>query len=81
MTHKCLPCNPQEITQRLAEIEKETFALAGQEFNLSSPKQLQEILFEKLNLPIIRKKTPKGAPSTNEEVLEALAHSHESYLV
>ncbi|AUU40983.1 TPA: DNA polymerase I [Proteus mirabilis] len=70
-----LAMQSQEITQRLAEIEKETFALAGQEFNLSSPKQLQEILFEKLNLPII-KKTPKGAPSTNEEVLEALAHSH-----
>ncbi|MEX5402062.1 DNA polymerase, partial [Proteus mirabilis] len=63
-----LAMQSQEITQRLAEIEKETFALAGQEFNLSSPKQLQEILFEKLNLPII-KKTPKGAPSTNEEVL------------
>lgn len=66
----------KEITQRLAEIEKETFELAGQEFNLSSPKQLQEILFEKLQLPVI-KKTPKGAPSTNEEVLEELAHSHE----
>lgn len=66
----------QEITQRLAEIEKETFALAGQEFNLSSTKQLQEILFEKLQLPVL-KKTPKGAPSTNEEVLEELALSHE----
>lgn len=41
-----LAMQSQEITQRLAEIEKETFALAGQEFNLSSPKQLQEILFE-----------------------------------
>lgn len=71
-----LAVQSQEITQRLAEIEKETFALAGQEFNLSSPKQLQEILFDKLQLPVI-KKTPKGAPSTNEEVLEELAHSHE----
>ncbi len=71
-----LATQSQEITQRLAEIEKETFALAGQEFNLSSPKQLQEILFDKLQLPVI-KKTPKGAPSTNEEVLEELAHSHE----
>lgn len=71
-----LAAQSQEITQRLAEIEKETFALAGQEFNLSSPKQLQEILFDKLQLPVI-KKTPKGAPSTNEEVLEELAHSHE----
>lgn len=71
-----LATQSQEITQRLAEIEKETFALTGQEFNLSSPKQLQEILFDKLQLPVI-KKTPKGAPSTNEEVLEELAHSHE----
>lgn len=71
-----LAVQSQEITQRLVEIEKETFALAGQEFNLSSPKQLQEILFDKLQLPVI-KKTPKGAPSTNEEVLEELAHSHE----
>lgn len=70
-----LAVQSQEITQRLAEIEKETFELAGQEFNLSSPKQLQEILFDKLALPVI-KKTPKGAPSTNEEVLEELAHSH-----
>lgn len=71
-----LAVQSQEITQRLAEIEKETFKLADQEFNLSSPKQLQEILFDKLQLPVI-KKTPKGAPSTNEEVLEELAHSHE----
>lgn len=50
-----LATQSQEITQRLAEIEKETFALAGQEFNLSSPKQLQEILFDKLQLPVIKK--------------------------
>ena len=70
-----LAVQSKEITQRLAEIEKATFELAGQEFNLSSPKQLQEILFDKLQLPVV-KKTPKGAPSTNEEVLEELAHSH-----
>lgn len=62
----------QEIEQRLAEVETEVHQAAGQEFNLASTKQLQEILFEKLGLPV-KKKTPKGAPSTNEEVLEELA--------
>lgn len=62
----------QEIEQRLAEVEAEVHQAAEQEFNLASTKQLQEILFEKLGLPV-KKKTPKGAPSTNEEVLEELA--------
>ena len=62
----------QEIEQRLAEVEAEVHQAAGQEFNLASTKQLQEILFEKLGLPV-KKKTPKGAPSTNEEVLDELA--------
>lgn len=61
-----------EIEQRLRELEKQAFDLAGEEFNLSSPKQLGVILFEKLELPVI-KKTPKGAPSTAEEVLQQLA--------
>ncbi|MEH6569954.1 MAG: DNA polymerase I [Halioglobus sp.] len=61
-----------ELGIRLQELEAETFDLAGQEFNLGSPKQLGEVLFEKLQLPII-KKTPKGAPSTSEEVLTELA--------
>ncbi|HCU1239938.1 TPA: DNA polymerase I [Morganella morganii] len=65
-----------ELTARLDELEKQAFAIAGEEFNLSSPKQLQTILFEKLNLPVV-KKTPGGAPSTNEEVLEELADNHE----
>lgn len=65
-----------ELTARLDELEKQAFAIAGEEFNLSSPKQLQAILFEKLNLPVV-KKTPGGAPSTNEEVLEELADNHE----
>ncbi len=60
------------IEQRLHELEKEAFDLAGEAFNLSSPKQLGAILFEKLELPVI-KKTPKGAPSTAEEVLQELA--------
>ncbi|PSU70813.1 DNA polymerase I [Photobacterium phosphoreum] len=61
-----------ELAQRLDEIEKLAYELADQEFNLSSPKQLQAILFEKLGLPVI-KKTPSGTPSTNEEVLQELA--------
>lgn len=62
----------QEIGQRLDELEIEAHNLAGKSFNLSSPKQLQEILFEELKIPVI-KKTPKGAPSTAEEVLQELA--------
>ncbi|WJM87000.1 DNA polymerase I [Dickeya chrysanthemi] len=62
----------QELTQRLAELEVQAHELAGEAFNLSSPKQLGTILYEKLQLPVI-KKTPKGAPSTNEEVLAELA--------
>ncbi|MFJ5430695.1 DNA polymerase I [Pectobacterium actinidiae] len=62
----------KELTARLAELETQAYELAGEEFNLSSTKQLQGILYEKQKLPIL-KKTPKGAPSTNEEVLEELA--------
>ncbi len=73
---KLLHKQSQEIEVRLAELEKQAHDLAGQEFNLSSPKQLGEILFTKLGLPII-KKTPKGAPSTAEEVLAELAETYE----
>ncbi|HDX8616738.1 TPA: DNA polymerase I [Aeromonas dhakensis] len=73
---KLLHKQSQEIEVRLAELEKQAHELAGQEFNLSSPKQLGEILFTKLGLPII-KKTPKGAPSTAEEVLAELAETYE----
>ena len=62
----------QELSERLAELETQAWALAGQQFNLASPKQLGEILFEKLEIPIL-KKTAKGAPSTKEEVLQELA--------
>ncbi|HDN9021005.1 TPA: DNA polymerase I [Aeromonas salmonicida] len=73
---KLLHQQSQEIELRLAELERQAHELAGQEFNLSSPKQLGEILFTKLGLPII-KKTPKGAPSTAEEVLAELAETYE----
>ncbi|MGU5716788.1 DNA polymerase I [Aeromonas taiwanensis] len=73
---KLLHQQSQEIEVRLAELERQAHDLAGQEFNLSSPKQLGEILFTKLGLPII-KKTPKGAPSTAEEVLAELAETYE----
>ncbi len=62
----------RELAARLTELEREAHDLAGDPFNLNSPKQLQQILFEQLKLPVI-KKTPKGAPSTAEEVLVELA--------
>ncbi|WP_223671251.1 DNA polymerase I [Kangiella shandongensis] len=62
----------RQFEKRLKELEAEAFDIAGKEFNLGSPKQLQAILFEELELPII-KKTPKGQPSTAEEVLQELA--------
>jgi len=60
------------IGMRLQELEIQAHDIAGQVFNLASPKQLQKILFEELKIPVI-KKTPKGAPSTAEEVLQELA--------
>ena len=71
-----LRAQSQQIAIRLAELESQACELAGQPFNLASPKQLGEILFEKLELPVI-KKTPKGAPSTAEEVLVELANDYE----
>lgn len=66
----------QDLALRIAELEKTVHETAGETFNLSSTKQLQHILFEKLSLPVI-KKTPKGAPSTSEEVLQELAQEYE----
>ena len=66
----------QELAERMAELEKEAHKVAGENFNLGSPKQLQVIFYEKMGLPVI-KKTPKGAPSTAEPVLQELAHEHE----
>ena len=71
-----LRAQSHEIAIRLAELESQACDLAGQPFNLASPKQLGEILFEKLELPVI-KKTPKGAPSTAEDVLAELANDYE----
>ena len=61
-----------ELAQRINELEVDAWELAGQQFNLASPKQIGEILFTKLEIPIL-KKTAKGAPSTKEEVLQELA--------
>ncbi|MCE2678919.1 MAG: DNA polymerase I [Burkholderiales bacterium] len=63
------------LGKRLLEIEQEAFGLAGQSFNLNSPKQIGELLFEKLKLPVV-KKTPGGTPSTDEEVLSKLAEDY-----
>jgi DNA polymerase-1 len=64
-----------EIGMRLVELENKAYELAGQPFNLASPKQLQEILFDKLGIKPL-KKTPSGKPSTNEDVLQELALDH-----
>jgi DNA polymerase-1 len=64
-----------ELAQRMQELQRQVYEEAGSEFNLGSPKQLQHILYEKLQLPVLGK-TPKGDPSTAEDVLEQLADSH-----
>ncbi len=65
-----------ELAMRMQELEQHAHDIAGQAFNLGSPKQIQQIFFEELKLPVL-KKTPKGAPSTAEEVLQELALEHE----
>jgi len=64
------------LAKRAESLQEQVWTLAGEEFNMGSPKQLQKILFEKLDLPVI-KKTPKGQPSTAEPVLQELAHDYE----
>jgi len=64
-----------ELGKRIAELEAKAHELAEQPFNLGSPKQIGEIFFEKLKLPVV-KKTPSGAPSTDEEVLQKLAEDY-----
>jgi DNA polymerase-1 len=73
---KMLKTQSGELAQKMIELEKKAHELAGGPFNLGSPKQLQEILFEKLGLPVVRK-TPKGQPSTAEDVLQELAADFE----
>ena len=63
-----------ELGARIIELEAQAHELAGQPFNLGSPKQIGEIFFQKLQLPVV-KKTPSGAPSTDEEVLQKLARN------
>ncbi len=67
-----LQAQSHELAKRLQELEAEAYEHAGQPFNMASPKQIQEILFSKHKLPVI-KKTPKGQPSTAEDVLQELA--------
>ena len=64
-----------ELAKRLLEIEQEAYDVAGDRFNLASPKQIQEILYDRLKLPVT-KKTPKGQPSTAEDVLQELAEEY-----
>lgn len=70
-----LAMQSHELGQRIVQLEQDAFAIAGQPFNLASPKQLGEIFFDKLGLPVI-KKTATGARSTDEEVLEKLAEDY-----
>ena len=70
-----LHAQSEELAGELADLEKKAHAQAGQAFNLGSPKQLQQILFEEQGLPVVRK-TPKGQPSTAEDVLQELADEY-----
>jgi len=72
VNRQTLADHSHELAGRLQQIEGQAHELAGEIFNLGSPKQIGQILFEKLELPVL-KKTPKGAPSTAEEVLQELA--------
>lgn len=76
LDRKMLAKQSSELAERMIELEKEAHELGGGPFNLGSPKQLQEILFDKLELPVIRK-TPKGQPSTAEDVLMELADDYD----
>ncbi|MDR3481006.1 MAG: DNA polymerase I [Burkholderiaceae bacterium] len=70
-----LALQSHELGVRMLEIERNAYELAGQPFNLNSPKQIGEIFFDKLKLPVV-KKTPSGSPSTDEEVLQKLAEDY-----
>ena len=66
---KMLSDYSKELGAKIEKLSKQAFKIAGEEFNMDSPKQLVEILFNKLELPVL-KKTPKGQPSTNEDTLQ-----------
>ncbi|MET0963311.1 MAG: DNA polymerase I, partial [Noviherbaspirillum sp.] len=70
-----LATQSSELGRRMLDIERQAYELAGQPFNLNSPKQIGEIFFDKLKLPVV-KKTPSGTPSTDEEVLQKLAEDY-----
>lgn len=72
LDYKLLQKQSHELGGKLQALEQQAYTIAGQPFNLNSPKQIQEILFNQLKLPII-KKTPTGVPSTDEDVLQQLA--------
>jgi len=71
-----LKVQSQELGRRMLELQQRAFELAGRHFSLDSPKQLQQLLYDELKLPVSFK-TPSGQPSTNEEALEALADQHD----
>ncbi|MAP11336.1 MAG: DNA polymerase I [Gammaproteobacteria bacterium] len=71
-----LKTQSSELAKRMIEIEQAAHSAAGHPFNLGSPKQIQTVLFEELELPVLAK-TPKGQPSTAESVLQELAHDYE----
>ena len=73
---KMLSKYSDELSIKIQELSKTAFEVAGEEFNMDSPKQLVEILYNKLDLPVL-KKTPKGQPSTNEDTLQRLAEEYE----
>ena len=73
---KKLANHSKELGEKINELSSVAFKIAGEEFNLDSPKQLLEILYEKLGLPVL-KKTPKGQPSTNEDTLQRLSEEYE----
>lgn len=73
---KMLASQSKDLARKMQDLEAQAHELAGSPFNVGSPKQLQQILFEQLELPVIRK-TPKGQPSTAEDVLVELAHDYD----
>ena len=75
ISEKILQNQSQEIGLKIIDLESQAFKIAGQPFNLSSPKQLREILFDKIGITSTRK-TPTGIPSTSEDVLEELSNIH-----